>query len=206
MDKLIKFRIDKTIDSPVCRMCGNKNETVSHIVSECSMLAQREYKRRHDNVARYVHWRLCEKYKLDRTNKWYDHKPEGVIENDEYKILWDAMIQCDKKIEARKPDIVFVDKEKREVKIIDVAIPGDVRVNEKELEKIDKYKPLKDEIARLWKMHRVTVIPIVVGALGAITTRFKKFAREIGIEMRVEHVQKTALLGTARVLRLVLGS
>ena len=65
---------------------------------------------------------------------------------------------------------------------------------------------MKDEIARLWKMKRVTVIPIVVGALGAITTRFKKFVREVGIEMRVEHVQKTALLGTARVLRLVIGS
>ena len=107
------------------------------------------------------------------------------------------MIHSDKKIEARKPDIVFVDKEKREVKIIDVAIPGDVRVNEEELQRIDKYKPLKDEIARLWKMQRVTVIPIVVGALGAITTRFKKFVREVGIEMRVEHVQKTALLGIA---------
>ena len=59
------------------------------------------------------------------------------------------MIQCDKEIEARRPDIVVVDKQKREVKIIDVAIPGDVRVCEKELEKIDKYKPLKDEIARL---------------------------------------------------------
>ena len=112
----IKFRIDKTIDSPLCRMCGNKNETVSHIVSECSMLAQREYKRRHDNVARYVHWRLCEKYKLDRTNKWYDHKPEGVVENVDYKILWDAMIQCDKKIEARKQNIVLVDKKKKRLK------------------------------------------------------------------------------------------
>ena len=77
---------------------------------------------------------------------------------------------------------------------------------EKELEKINKYKLLKDEIARLWNVRKVTVIPIVVGALGAITTRFEKFVMEAGIELRVEHVQKTALLGTARILRLVLGS
>ena len=56
---------------------------------------------------------------------------------------------CHKKIEARKPDIVLVDKKTREVKIIDVAILVDVRVCENELEKIDKYKPLKNEIARL---------------------------------------------------------
>ena len=189
-----------------CRMCGNGNETVSHIISECSMLAQREYKRRHDNVAMYVHWRICEKYELDRANKWYEHKPDGAIENANYKILWDVMIQNDKEIEARRPDIVVVDKQRREVKIIDVAIPGDVRACEKELEKIDKYKPLKDEIARLWEMQKVTIIPIVVGALGAITNRSGKFMQEIGIDIRIEHVQKTALLGTARLLRLVLGS
>ncbi|XP_063586885.1 uncharacterized protein LOC134764236 [Penaeus indicus] len=166
------------------------------------MLAQREYKRRHDNVAKYVHWRLCGKYELDKANKWYDHKPDGVIENTNYKILWDVMIQCDREIEARRPDIVVVDKQKR-VKIIDIAIPGDVRVYEKEIEKIDKYKPLKDEIARLWQMQKVTIIPIVVGALGAITNRLGNFMQEIGIEICIEHVQKTALLGTARVLRLV---
>ena len=64
--------------------------------------------------------------------------------------------------------------EKKEFKIIDVAIPVDVRDCEKELEKIEKYKPLKDEIARLWKMRRVTVIPIAIGTLGAITTWFEK--------------------------------
>ena len=116
------------------------------------------------------------------------------------------MIQCDKEIEARRPDIVVLDKHKREVKIIDVAMPGDVRVREKELEKIDKYKPLKDEIARLWEMQKVTIIPVAVGAMGAITNRFGKFMQEIGIDIRIEHVQKTAPFGTARALRLVLGS
>ena len=57
------------------------------------------------------------------------------------------MIQCDKEIEARRPDIVVLDKTSKEVNVIDIAIPGDVRVCEKELEKIDKYKLLKDEIA-----------------------------------------------------------
>ena len=49
-------------------------------------------------------------------------------------------------------------------------------------------------------------ILIVIGTLGAIKAWFEKYLKEVGIEMRVEHVQKTALLGTARVLRLVLGS
>ena len=49
------------------------------------------------------------------------------------------------------------------------------------------------------------LIPVVVGALSAVSTCFEKYMAAIGIEMRVEHAQKTALLGTARILRLVLG-
>ena len=51
----IKYNIDKTADSPTCRSCNERGETVSHIVSECKKLAQTDYKRRHDNVAKMIH-------------------------------------------------------------------------------------------------------------------------------------------------------
>ena len=47
-------------------MRGTKNETTSHIVSECGKLAQKEYKRRHGSVERYVHWQFCEKLGFKR--------------------------------------------------------------------------------------------------------------------------------------------
>ena len=50
----IKYNIDKTAESPLCRMCGTRNETISHMVSERGKLAQKEYKRRHDSVGRYA--------------------------------------------------------------------------------------------------------------------------------------------------------
>ena len=58
------------------------------------------------------------------------------MESENLNILWDFTIQCDQKIEARRPDIVFVDKKESEVVIIDAAIPGDDRVKDKELEKL----------------------------------------------------------------------
>ena len=128
----VKHKIDKTAQSPLCRMCHKKSETISHIVSECEKLAQKEYKRRHDNVARIVHWKLCGKYNLKRSEKWYEHAPEGVVENEEVKILWDVMIQCDREIKARKPHIVVVNKNERSCAIIDIPITGDIRVSEKE--------------------------------------------------------------------------
>ena len=47
------------------------------------------------------------------------------------------------------------------------------------------------------------MIPIVVGALGTRTTKFK-FIESLRIEIRIEHVQQSALLGTARIIRKVL--
>ena len=202
----VKFHIDKTGESPLCRMCRVENETVSHIASECKMLAQKEYKKRHDNVCRCIHWKLCEKHDFQRAQQRYEHKQDEVIENKGYKILRDFTIQCDTKIEGRRPDIVLIDKTMKEVKIVDVTIPGDERVDEREVGKTEKYKVLKDEIARMRDMTEVIVIPVVVGALGAVSTGFETYIiAAIGIEMRVENAQKTALLATARILRLVLG-
>ena len=42
------------------------------------------------------------------------------------KILWEFMIQCDREIKARKPDIVVVNKNERSCVIIHIVIPGDI--------------------------------------------------------------------------------
>ena len=133
------------------------------------------------------------------------NQKEGCVENDYVKILWDFVIQCDREVIARKPDIVLVNKQTKETKVIDIAVPGDVRVVEKEREKIDKYRPLRDEIARIWKMKKVEVIPIIIGALDTVSKNFEQHVKETGIKMNIEYAQKTSLLGTARILRLVLG-
>ena len=68
-----------------------------------------------------------------------EQKPEGVVESENFKILRDFTVQCDRKIEVRRPGILFVGKKEREVVIIDVAILGDDRVKDKELEKLEEY-------------------------------------------------------------------
>ena len=58
------------------------------------------------------------------------------------------------------------------MRIIDVAIPGDCRIHEKEIEKIEKYQNLKVELKRLWSLKKVGVVPVVVEALGYISKSF----------------------------------
>ena len=82
----IKARIDKTQQNSKCRLCGDRDETINHIISECSKLAQKEYKTRHDWVDKVIHWEKCNKFKFDHTNKWHMHNPAPVLENDTHKL------------------------------------------------------------------------------------------------------------------------
>ena len=116
-------------------MCSQRGETVQHIISESNKLAQREYQIRHDTVAKLVHWKLCEKHNLERKEKWYDHCPEGAVEDDDVKIIWDLSIQCDNVIEAGRPDLILVDKKAKSCVIIYVAISGDCRIRAKRNQK-----------------------------------------------------------------------
>ena len=75
----IQARIDKTQQNSNCRLCGKRDENINHIINECSKLAQKEYKTRHDWVGKVIHWEMCKKFRFDHTNKWYMHNPASVL-------------------------------------------------------------------------------------------------------------------------------
>ena len=82
--------------------------------------------------------------------------------------IMDINIQCDNDIETRRSDLILVDKKANSCVIIDVAIPVDCRICEKEVEKIEKYQNLKRELKRLWSLKKVEVVPVVVELWGAL--------------------------------------
>jgi len=87
--------------------------------------------------------------------------------------------------------------------LIDVAISRDGNVIKKEAEKILKYKDLTIEIQRMWNV-KTKVITVVIGATGTISTSFRKYVSNIPGKHEVKELQKTAILGTAHILRKVL--
>ena len=69
-------------------MYGTSNETVSHIVSECSKPAQQHYKRRHDKCRKVCILAVFfEKLGFNRASVWYEYEPENVVKNKNFKIL-----------------------------------------------------------------------------------------------------------------------
>jgi len=87
--------------------------------------------------------------------------------------------------------------------LIVVAISGDRNVIKKEAEKILKCKDLAIEMRRMWNVE-AKVIPIIIGVTGTILKSFRKYVSNIPGNHEVKELQKTAILGTAHILRKVL--
>ena len=146
---------------------------------------------------------MCKKLKFDHTNKWYILNPAPVLENNTHKLPWDFDIHTDHLISARRPDLIIITKKKRTCKIVDFTVPADHRIKLKEYEKKDKYLDLARELKKLWNMQ-VTIIPIVIGAFGTVTKGLLKGLEDWEVGRRVETIQTTTSLRTARILRRVL--
>ena len=96
-----------TNESPLCRLCRGCPESVWHMVSGCTKLAQREYKFRHDKVAFLKEFAflkesignwvrdMASKAESESGEKWYEHQPLPVIKNDQEELMWDNTIITD---------------------------------------------------------------------------------------------------------------
>ena len=118
--------------------------------------------------------------------------------------MWDKEILTDKKVQANRPDITIHDRKKQSAILIDVSVPNDNNIIAKTAEKLMKYRDLEIEIKKCWELKKVKTIPIIIGALGSVSTGHQKFLTEISPKIEFKVVQKTALLGTANILRHVL--
>ena len=119
------------------------------------------------------------------------------------KLFWHFDIQTDPLISARRIDLLMINKRKRTCKILDIAVQADHRVKLKKSEKKDKYFDLAEELKKLWSM-KVTIIPIVIGALSTATKELIKGLEDLEIRGRVVTIQTTIFLRWTRILRRVL--
>ena len=100
----------------------------------------------------------------------------------------------DKQITLPEDQTVMINKKekKRTCHLVDFVIPADCRVKIKE-NKRDKYLDLARELKSLWNM-KVTVIPIVIGALGTVSKGLERGLEKLEIRRRSETIQTTTLL------------
>jgi len=177
-------------------MYGNHHGTVQHILCSSSKLVQTDYKKRYDVVGQVIHWEVSKERVgiVESGDKWFEHFPKSTEQNQEVKLLWDFTIQTDPEIHHRRPDIVIQKKKAKETIIVDITVPGDSNMLQKETEKYEKYQDLAREIKRIWK-SRTEVVPVAVGALSSKSKKLAGHLEQLGIQDQTRTMQKSALFG-----------
>ena len=94
-------------------------------------------------------------------------------------------------------------KKAKETIIVDIAVPGDSNVLQKETEKYEKCQNLAREIKGIWK-SRPKVVPVVVIALISVSKKLAGHLEQLRIKDRTRTMKKSPLLGSAQILRKVL--
>ena len=111
-----------------CRLCQQFDETIDHIISAGTILAEEQYIKRHDRVCAQLHFNICKEtgVQLDKKH-WYEHVPKLVetSQGGKVTILWNQQVQTDRTIPNNKPDVIIRDNEKGTCMLINVAISGD---------------------------------------------------------------------------------
>ena len=73
---------------------------------------------------------------------------------------------------------MLVNKKEKKAVAVDVAIPNDCNLRKKEEEKLGEYQGLKEEQERKLGA-KVSVVPVVIGALRAVTPKFGEWLKQI---------------------------
>ena len=83
-------------------------------------------------------------------------------------------IYTDKVRKHNRPDITLVHKDTQKWTRIDIAVPANQNITSTEEEKVEKYQELAFEIRRIHRASKVTIIPIMIGALELSWKHVKK--------------------------------
>ena len=134
-------------------MCTERDQTVDPILSACPTIVNPEYLQRHDQVASFIHWKLCKNFDLPQTEKSFEHTPQPATESTEVTILYsNNTINIDRKIEANRPEITIKNFEENTYIMIDVTVPADKNIYFKQFHKLSKYIELETELTKMWKL------------------------------------------------------
>jgi hypothetical protein len=127
-------------------------EIIDHLTSGCTILAKTEYMIRHDKVCTQLHYSICKTLGTETTETWYSHIPKPVCQHEDITVLWNQGIQTDREVLANRPNIIIKNMKDKICLLIDVAIPSDRNVIQKESENKLKYRNLSTEIQQTWNM------------------------------------------------------
>jgi hypothetical protein len=194
-------------DNVICRLCNKKPESVAHLLSGCSALAQNKYLTRHNNALKVLYFEVLRDLQvIENAPAWYSPvKPKPEYITDEVHALWDIPTYGDNhEIKANRIDAKIVNKKSKEVVILEMSCPWVENREKKDEEKTLKYGPLRWELQEQYPGYKVHQYNLIMDVLGGwsntmeeeLQTLLGKKTRDILLKM-----QKAILSGTLNIAR-----
>ena len=138
-------------------------------------------------------------------SRWYRHHPDRLAETDDITMMWNTTIPTARKIKANRPDICLRNRKTNTCLLMISAVLLMATLAKKHAEKLAKYSDLRVEISRMWHCGTL-VVPVVLAALGTVHAGIARWLDIIPGHHNLQHLQKTVLLGSTRILRKVMSS
>ena len=110
------------------------------------------------------------------TAKWYPNMSKPMYEQERFQccgIKKYTEREREREVTANRQDIIIKNKKEKTCVLIDVAIPADRNVVQKEAEMKLMYKTLCIKIQRMWNL-KCKIIPVIIGATGIVTKGLRK--------------------------------
>ena len=154
--------------SKVCSLCNHPTDTVSHALNGCTKYSS-NYQARHNRIVDLVHDKVVAYNANIKVIKDHIVKPNDFIETHSPSF----------ETQARRPDIILIDKQNRTVKIVEVQVPFDAFLKLSYQTKFEKYVPLSMEINALG--FYTEIIVLIVGSLGSVHNKFSSGLVHLGL-------------------------
>ena len=161
---------------------------------------------RHNPIAKSIYHEILQVIEPGR--KRQNGEPPPVTKSGNYEIWWDKVIPTSYKLKHNRPDILLWDNEAQICTIAEVTVPLDTNVTARTSYKKEIYMELVEAFRVLYPRYKYKIIPVVVGALGAIPKSLKQSLTELFknySEQRVNNlirkIQFKAIHGTTRTMK-----
>lgn len=101
--------------------------------------------------------------------------------------------------------MVLWDKQNKTATIIDFAVPLDHNLAKSYAEKISKYEALSQQMKDMWRLRRVTIMPLVISANGLVHRKTIQHLKELNLPLNtITWMQKAVILGTVNIIRKII--
>ena len=149
-------------------MCGRAAETLPHVLSWCSAVAQSKYLNGHNAALKILFFEMRKDHKLvDSVPSWNSPvTPKAMYESRDAQAYWDVPVYADHIcVEANRVDARFVDHKGKKVWAVEMSCPWVENPGKKDEEKTIKDGPLRWELRKQYPGYNIDQCNIVIDVL-----------------------------------------